>query len=88
VTVTAQLGSSCWEVHDAGPRLSGETLDELFQPFVRSDEPMERRSSEVGLELTVARAYAEVLGGAVGGHANEAGTVFWLEVPSMADELR
>jgi signal transduction histidine kinase len=31
--------------------------------------------------LTLARAYANVLGGTVGGNADEHGTVFWIEVP-------
>ncbi|HEV3012484.1 MAG TPA: ATP-binding protein, partial [Actinomycetota bacterium] len=58
----------------------------LFRPFTRSDEPVERRGSGAGLGLTLAKAYAQVLGGEVGGRADEQGTVFWVKVPAPAAE--
>jgi signal transduction histidine kinase len=82
VTVKARPELSRWEVHDAGHRLSSEALSDLFRPFTRSDEPVERRGSGAGLGLTLARSYAEVLHGNVGGYVNGDGTVFWLEVPT------
>src|SRR5207237_2757306 len=83
VTISVKVGpeSSRWEVHDGGHRLTTEALNELFRPFTRSDEPIERRGSGAGLGLTLARSYAEVLHGKVGGHVNGDGTVFWLERP-------
>ena len=51
-----------------------------------SDEPVERRGSGAGLGLTLAKAYAQVLGGEVGGRADERGTVFWIKVPAPAAE--
>jgi signal transduction histidine kinase len=84
--VTASPEASRWEVHDAGSRLTNERLSQLFRPFARSDEPVERRGSGAGLGLTLARSYAEVLNGTVGGRADEHGTVFWLEVPAPAAE--
>jgi signal transduction histidine kinase len=88
VTVTVAVGPerSRWEVHDGGSRLTNERLNQLFRPFTRSDEPVERRGSGAGLGLTLARSYAEVLNGAVGGQADEHGTVFWIEVPAPAGE--
>ena len=86
ITVTGGPEGSRWEVHDAGSRLTNERLSQLFRPFTRSDEPVERRGSGAGLGLTLARSYAEVLNGTVGGRADEHGTVFWLEVPAPAGE--
>jgi signal transduction histidine kinase len=82
VTVTLSGDRSRWEVHDAGKRLSSEAMSNLFRPFIRSDEPIERRGSGAGLGLTLTRAYAEVLGGTVGGRVDEHGTVFWLDIPT------
>ncbi len=88
VTVTVSVGPerTRWEVHDGGSRLTSEALDQLFRPFTRSDEPVERRGSGAGLGLTLARSYAEVLEGSVGGRVDENGTVFWLEVPTQVYE--
>jgi two-component system, OmpR family, phosphate regulon sensor histidine kinase PhoR len=89
VTVTVTVdpdGGSRWEVHDGGFRLTNERISQLFRPFTRSDEPVERRGSGAGLGLTLARSYAEVLNGAVGGRADEHGTVFWIEVPAPTGE--
>jgi len=88
VTVTVSVGPerTRWEVHDGGSRLTSEAVDQLFRPFTRSDEPVERRGSGAGLGLTLARSYAEVLEGSVGGRVDENGTVFWLEVPTQVYE--
>ena len=88
VTVTVSVGPerTRWEVHDGGSRLTSEALDQLFRPFTRADEPVERRGSGAGLGLTLARSYAEVLEGSVGGRVDENGTVFWLEVPTQVYE--
>src|SRR5215216_6124559 len=88
VTVTVDVGpeGTSWEVHDGGSRLTNELISQLFRPFTRSDEPVERRGSGAGLGLTLAKAYAQVLGGQVGGRADEQGTVFWVKVPAPAAE--
>jgi signal transduction histidine kinase len=86
VTVTADPNSSRWEVRDGGKRLSSEAMSNLFRPFIRSDEPIERRGSGAGLGLTLTRAYAEVLNGTVGGRVDEDGTMFWLEIPTPTSE--
>jgi signal transduction histidine kinase len=88
VTVTVDAGpqGTAWEVHDGGSRLTNERISQLFRPFTRSDEPVERRGSGAGLGLTLAKAYAQVLGGEVGGRADEQGTVFWIKVPAPAAE--
>jgi two-component system, OmpR family, phosphate regulon sensor histidine kinase PhoR len=88
VTVTVDAGpeGTSWEVHDGGSRLTNERISQLFRPFTRSDEPVERRGSGAGLGLTLAKAYAQVFGGQVGGRADEQGTVFWVKVPAPAAE--
>jgi signal transduction histidine kinase len=81
VTVSPTADTTLWEVHDGGSRLSPEALSLLFRPFTRSDEPIERRGAGAGLGLTLARSYAEVLQGSVGGRVDSSGTVFRLEIP-------
>jgi signal transduction histidine kinase len=81
ITVASSPERTRWEVHDGGSWLGDDRIGQLFRPFTRSDEPTERRGSGAGLGLTLARAYANVLGGTVGGNADEHGTVFWIEVP-------
>src|SRR4029450_12008518 len=45
VTVTVDAGpeGTSWEVHDGGSRLTNERISQLFRPFTRSDQPVERR---------------------------------------------
>jgi two-component system, OmpR family, phosphate regulon sensor histidine kinase PhoR len=84
VSVTVMGDRSLWEVHDGGTRISPEAIDSLFRPFTCADNPVERRGPGTGLGLTLARAYAETLHGTVGARVDEAGTVFWLDVPAGA----
>jgi signal transduction histidine kinase len=86
VTVTGYAEVTRWEVHDDGSRLTSDALEQLFKPFQRSDEPVERRGSGAGLGLTLTRAYAEVMGGSVGGRVDEHGTAFWIEIPAKPYE--
>jgi signal transduction histidine kinase len=86
VTVTGYDEVTKWEVHDGGSRLTSDELEQLFKPFKRSDEPVERRGSGAGLGLTLTRAYAEVMGGSVGGCVDEHGTAFWIEIPAKPYE--
>ncbi len=82
VTVAPAGDRARWEVHDQGSWLSAAALDELFRPFIRSDEPIERRGAGAGLGLTLARNYAQALRGTVGGRVDEQGTTFWLDLPT------
>jgi two-component system phosphate regulon sensor histidine kinase PhoR len=82
VTVASAGDRARWEVHDQGSWLSDAGLDELFRPFIRSDEPIERRGAGAGLGLTLARTYAQALRGSVGGRVDQHGTTFWLDLPT------
>lgn len=86
VTVQVREERVRWEVRDAGTRLSQQDLDELFRPFTRASPTVERRGSGAGLGLTLARAYAEVLHGEVGGRVEAEGTVFWVDLPAVESE--
>jgi signal transduction histidine kinase len=88
VVVSVQVGEDRvrWEVRDKGQRLSAEEIGQLFRPFTRAEEMVERRGSGAGLGLTLARAYAEALRGEVGGRVDPDGTVFWLDLPILTSE--
>ena len=82
VTVAPAGDRARWAVHDQGSWLAEAGLDELFRPFIRSDEPIERRGAGAGLGLTLARTYAQALRGSVGGRVDQHGTTFWLDLPT------
>jgi signal transduction histidine kinase len=86
VSVVVEHERVRWEVRDGGTWLTTEQVAGLFRPFTRADAAVERRGSGAGLGLTLARAYAEALGGQVGGRVDEDGTVFWLDLPMLKIE--
>jgi two-component system sensor histidine kinase KdpD len=65
IQVTARPGadSAKLEVVDHGPGVTAEQRERLFAPFQRLDDRSTR--SGVGLGLTVARGFAEAMGGAL-----------------------
>jgi two-component system OmpR family sensor kinase len=70
VTVTAQSGAGnvTIEVHDDGPGLPADLVDEAFDRFTRGDSSRTRASGGAGLGLSLVSAIAE----AHGGHASVA----------------
>ena len=84
VTVTVDAGpeGTSWEVHDGGFRLTNERISQLFRPFTRSDEPVERRGPERAHHPRPRPRLSERRGR----HVDEHGTVFWVKVPAPAAE--
>ncbi len=53
------------EVADDGPGFPPEILGSAFERFVRGDEARTRGRTGAGLGLSIARSYAEAVGGAL-----------------------
>lgn len=71
-------------VEDTGPGLSGEQLEQLFQPFQR----LGRESSNIpgtGIGLVLCRELASLMAGEIGVRSEAGmGSRFWLDLPSAA----
>ena len=52
-----------FEVHDTGPGIPPEKLDEIFEPFTQVDASMSRRYGGTGLGLAISSRLARALGG-------------------------
>jgi len=63
--VLAETNGARVEVHvlDSGPGLPSDSLDRVFEPFVRLDTSRSRETGGTGLGLTIARSLAEQNGG-------------------------
>lgn len=88
-------GPKCWielsidgdraliEVHDDGPGVPSELVDEIFDPFVTAHPPLAGTAS-VGLGLSVARYLARLMGGDLEYRADGPQSTFVLSVPAAA----
>jgi PAS domain S-box-containing protein len=87
VTVSAarQAGSIRVSVRDHGPGIPEEFRSRIFQRFSQADGTARRKGGS-GLGLSIAKSIVEVHGGKVGFETEPgAGTVFWFELPELAD---
>jgi signal transduction histidine kinase len=78
-------------VTDTGVGISSEHLATLFKDFVQLDVPQQRRLRGTGLGLSLARKFAELLGGRVGVESEVGkGSRFWVALPMRygADRTR
>jgi signal transduction histidine kinase len=85
VRVSAQLteaGEVEFAVHDTGIGIAPEHLTMLFADFVQIDTRLQRRLRGTGLGLSLARKFAELLGGRVGAESQLGiGSRFWVIIP-------
>jgi signal transduction histidine kinase len=85
VRVSAQLiraGEVEFAVHDTGIGIATEHLNTLFADFVQIDTRLQRRLRGSGLGLSLARKFAELLGGRVGADSHlGVGSRFWVVIP-------
>lgn len=65
VSVSRQGGQAVVEIRDAGPGLSPEDLERVFQPFYRVDAARNVDDGGIGLGLPIARSTARAHGGDV-----------------------
>jgi len=83
VTVTASSGAHdvTLEVHDDGPGLPPELVDEAFDRFTRGDSSRTRASGGAGLGLSLVSAIAEAHGGAAAVASRPGDTTFMVTLP-------
>jgi signal transduction histidine kinase len=69
-------------VADTGIGIAGEHLQTLFNDFVQLNVPLQKRLRGTGLGLSLARKFAELLGGTVGVESEVGkGSRFWVRLP-------
>jgi signal transduction histidine kinase len=85
VHVSASLtveGDVLFAVSDTGIGIAPEHLTTLFADFVQIDTRLQRRLRGTGLGLSLARKFAELLGGKVGAESQlGVGSRFWVSIP-------
>jgi signal transduction histidine kinase len=82
---TAQ-GEIEFAVTDTGIGIAAEHLPALFSDFVQIDTRLQRRLRGTGLGLSLARKFAELLGGRVGAESELGkGSRFWVTIPVHYD---
>ncbi len=85
VRVTAKLIGDAeveFAVTDTGIGIAAEHLPTLFADFVQIDTRLQRRLRGTGLGLSLARKFAELLGGRVGAESQLGeGSRFWVVIP-------
>ena len=70
------------EVHDKGPAISEEFRGRVFEKYAKRAGDRSRDRRAVGLGLPFCRLAIEAHGGRIGFDTGEAGTTFWIELPS------
>src|SRR5207244_11703059 len=86
ITVVARAGSDSSrvviEVGDTGPGIPAEDLDTIFDAFHQVGESSTRRTSGVGLGLSIVKQLANALGGTVSVTSRIGeGSTFRIDVP-------
>jgi two-component system, NtrC family, sensor kinase len=71
-------------VHDNGPGLDGDLVDQVFEPFMTTKEP----GKGTGLGLALCARLIEGMGGAIhAGNADDGGAAFRIILPAAAAEV-
>jgi signal transduction histidine kinase len=74
-------------VTDTGIGIAAENIDKLFDDFVQLDVRLQKRLRGTGLGLSLARKFAQLLGGKVGVESKLGeGSRFWVTLPVRYDD--
>jgi two-component system, chemotaxis family, CheB/CheR fusion protein len=76
-----------FRVHDTGPGIPTDRLEDIFEPFVQLDSSPTRAQGGTGLGLSVARRHARLLGGdVIVERTSPAGSTFTARIPRRLQE--
>ncbi len=71
-----------FSIRDTGIGIAAESQQNLFEPFVQSDNSSTRQYGGTGLGLTISRRIIELMAGSIGVESEVGkGATFWFEVP-------
>jgi two-component system CheB/CheR fusion protein len=83
VTMESQDDWAVVTVRDEGSGIPAEFLPRIFEPFVQSDETLDRSEGGLGVGLTLVKSIAELHGGTIGAFSDgrDRGSTFVLRIP-------
>jgi two-component system, chemotaxis family, CheB/CheR fusion protein len=83
VTMCAEDGLAVVTVRDEGTGISADFLPRIFEPFVQSDETLDRSEGGLGVGLTLVRSLVELHGGTIEAFSEgrDSGSTFVVHIP-------
>ncbi len=89
VTMYAENGSAVVKVRDEGSGISADFLPKIFEPFVQSDETLDRSEGGLGVGLTLVKSLVELHNGSIEAFSDgrDSGSTFVLRIPLASSPL-
>lgn len=83
VTMRAENGSAVTTVRDEGAGIPADFLPKIFEPFVQSDETLDRSDGGLGVGLTLVKSLLELHGGTIEAFSDgrDRGSTFVVRIP-------
>ena len=83
VTMFAENGSAVVTIRDEGTGISADFLPKIFEPFVQSDETLDRSEGGLGVGLTLVKSIVELHGGTIEAFSDgrDSGSTFVIRIP-------
>jgi two-component system, chemotaxis family, CheB/CheR fusion protein len=83
VTMRAESGAAVVTVRDEGSGISSDFLPRIFEPFVQSDETLDRSEGGLGVGLTLVKSLVELHQGTIEAFSDgrDSGSTFLMKIP-------